>query len=56
MNGRKIVNLLQEGYRMPKPQHVNNKLYVIIALLWFFVSDGPSRTEVLVVVVFVLSL
>ena len=41
---------------MPKPQHVNNKLYVIIALLWFFVSDGPSRTEVVVVVVFVLSL
>ena len=55
MNGRKIVNLLQEGYRMPKPQHVDDKLYVIIVLLWFFFSDGPSCTEV-VVVVFVLSL
>ena len=40
---------------MPKPQHVDDKLYVIIVLLWFFFSDGPSRTEV-VVVVFVLSL
>ena len=36
---------------MPKPQHVDDKLYVIIALLWFFFSDGLSRTEVVVVVV-----
>ena len=52
MNGRKIANLLQW---MPKPQHVDDKLYVIIVLLWFFFSDGPSHTEV-VVVVFVPSL
>ena len=26
MDGRKIVNLLQDGYRMPKPQHVDEKL------------------------------
>ena len=23
MDGRKIANLLQDGYRMPKPQHVD---------------------------------
>ena len=26
MDGRKIASLLQEGYRMPKPQHVDDKL------------------------------
>ena len=26
MDGRKIANLLQDGYRMPKPQHVDEKL------------------------------
>ena len=26
MDGRKIGGLLQEGYRMPKPQHVDDKL------------------------------
>ncbi|KAL9964688.1 hypothetical protein ACROYT_G028363 [Oculina patagonica] len=26
MDGRKIANLLQKGYRMPKPQHVDDKL------------------------------
>ena len=26
MDGRKIANLLQEGYRMPKPQHVDEEL------------------------------
>ena len=26
MDGRKIASLLQEGKRMPKPQHVNGKL------------------------------
>ena len=32
MDGRKIANLLQEGYRMPKPQHLDDKLYVNIVL------------------------
>ena len=36
MDGRKIANLLQEGYRMPKPKHVDDKLYVDIVLLFFF--------------------
>ena len=47
MDGRKIANLLQEGYRMPKPQHLDDKLYVNMVLLllvfgfsclfvWFF--------------------
>ena len=26
MDGRKIANLLQDGYRMPKPQHVDEEL------------------------------
>ena len=26
MDGRKIANLLQDGYRMLKPQHVDEKL------------------------------
>jgi len=26
VDGRKIANLLQEGYRMPKPQHVDDEL------------------------------
>ena len=33
MDGRKIANLLQEGYRMPKPQHLDDKLYVNVLLL-----------------------
>ena len=33
MDGRKIANLLQEGYRMPKPQHTDDKLYVNMVLL-----------------------
>ncbi|XP_068685571.1 fibroblast growth factor receptor 1-like isoform X2 [Montipora foliosa] len=34
MDGRKIANLLQEGYRMPKPQHVDNELYKIMMSCW----------------------
>ena len=26
MDSRKIANLLQDGYRMPKPQHVDEEL------------------------------
>ena len=26
MDGRKVASLLQQGYRMPKPQHVDDKL------------------------------
>ena len=26
MDGRKVANLLQDGYRMPKPQHVDENL------------------------------
>ena len=33
MDGRKIANLLQEGYRMPKPQHLDDKLYVNMVFL-----------------------
>ncbi|XP_066024453.1 proto-oncogene tyrosine-protein kinase receptor Ret-like isoform X2 [Pocillopora verrucosa] len=34
MDGRKIANLLQEGYRMPKPQHVDDKLYDVMTKCW----------------------
>ena len=33
MDGRKIANFLQEGYRMPKPQYLDDKLYVNMVLL-----------------------
>ncbi|XP_066024448.1 fibroblast growth factor receptor 1-A [Pocillopora verrucosa] len=39
MDGRKIANLLQEGYRMPKPQHVDDKLYDIMKRCW---KDDPN--------------
>ena len=26
MDGRKVADLLQDGYRMPKPQHVDENL------------------------------
>ena len=45
MDGRKIANLLQEGYRMPKPQHVDAKLYDNVFLLF---PDGFYRTLVFV--------
>ena len=43
MDGRKIANLLQEGYRMPKPQHVDAKLYDSILSLFL---DGFYGTLV----------
>ncbi|XP_067030240.1 fibroblast growth factor receptor 2-like isoform X4 [Acropora muricata] len=34
MEGRKIANLLQQGYRMPKPDHVDDDLYQIMMNCW----------------------
>jgi len=34
VEGKKIGNLLQEGYRMPKPQHVDDTLYQIMINCW----------------------
>ena len=39
---KKMANLLEEGYRMPKPQHVDEKLYekivlLLVLLLFFYV-------------------
>ena len=45
MDGRKIANLLQEGYRMPKPQNMDAKLYDNVFLLF---PDGFYRTLVFV--------
>ncbi|XP_022799300.1 fibroblast growth factor receptor 3-like isoform X2 [Stylophora pistillata] len=39
MDGRKIANLLQEGYRMPKPRHVDHDLYDIMTKCW---KDDPT--------------
>ena len=33
MDARKIANLLQEGYRMPKPQYLDDKSHVNMVLL-----------------------
>ncbi|XP_022805605.1 tyrosine-protein kinase receptor Tie-1-like [Stylophora pistillata] len=46
MDGRKIANLLQEGYRMPKPQHVDEKLYQVMMKCWKNDSETrPTFTE-----------
>ncbi|XP_022793674.1 tyrosine-protein kinase receptor Tie-1-like [Stylophora pistillata] len=34
MDGRKIANLLQEGYKMPKPPHVDEELYQVMMKCW----------------------
>ncbi|XP_068754312.1 uncharacterized protein [Montipora capricornis] len=34
MDGKKIASLLQQGYRMPKPEHVDNDLYQIMMNCW----------------------
>ncbi|CAH3162632.1 unnamed protein product [Pocillopora meandrina] len=39
MDGRKIANLLQHGYRMPQPPHVDDKLYDIMLRCW---QDDPG--------------
>jgi len=34
MDGSKVLNFLQEGCRMQKPEHVDNKLYQIMMNCW----------------------
>ncbi|XP_067030311.1 uncharacterized protein [Acropora muricata] len=34
MDGRKVANSLQQGYRMQKPKHVDNELYEIMMNCW----------------------
>ena len=46
MDGKKMANLLEEGYRMPKPQHVDEKLYekiVLLLVLFLFLSSYSSN-------------
>ncbi|XP_022807724.1 tyrosine kinase receptor Cad96Ca-like [Stylophora pistillata] len=46
IDGEKIANLLEEGYRMPKPQHVENELYQIMMRCWQNDPDErPAFTE-----------
>ncbi|XP_068685610.1 tyrosine kinase receptor Cad96Ca-like isoform X2 [Montipora foliosa] len=41
MDARKIAKLLQEGYRMLRPQHVDNELYKIMMSCWL--KDPNAR-------------
>ncbi|XP_066024464.1 tyrosine-protein kinase receptor Tie-1-like [Pocillopora verrucosa] len=34
MDGRQILTSLEAGYRMPRPQHVDNKLYDLMTNCW----------------------
>jgi len=34
INAREIPRKLEEGYRMPKPKHVNDKLYMLMLKCW----------------------
>jgi len=46
MDGRKIANWLQQGHRMSKPQHVDEKLYGIMMKCWQKDAGGrPKFTE-----------
>ncbi|KAL9966766.1 hypothetical protein ACROYT_G024885 [Oculina patagonica] len=40
INARQIAMKLQEGFRMPKPKHVDNKLYQIMLKSW---EENPSN-------------
>jgi len=39
INGREIANKLQQGYRMPKPKHVDRQLYQIMLQCW---QENPN--------------
>ncbi|XP_020622122.1 tyrosine-protein kinase receptor Tie-1-like isoform X1 [Orbicella faveolata] len=41
VNARQIARKLQEGFRMPKPKHVDNKLYQI--MLWCWEQNPTDR-------------
>lgn len=39
INAREIAEKLQQGYRMPKPKHVDEQLYQIMAQCW---QENPN--------------
>ncbi|PFX18161.1 Fibroblast growth factor receptor 3 [Stylophora pistillata] len=46
MDGKKVAKLLQQDYRMPKPQHVDDELYQIMMRCWQNDPDvRPTFTE-----------
>lgn len=46
MDGKKVAKLLQQDYRMPKPQHVDDELYQIMMRCWQNNPDvRPTFTE-----------
>ena len=52
MDGRKIAKLLEEGYRMPIPQHVDEKLYEDCVVVVFFVAFSPTAVIFILNVLF----
>jgi len=40
IHARQIARKLQEGFRMPKPKHVDTKLYQIMLKCW---EENPSN-------------
>ena len=40
MDGRKVADLLQDGYRMPKPQHVDENLCVLFLYSFSLIVQG----------------
>ncbi|PFX31326.1 Limbic system-associated membrane protein [Stylophora pistillata] len=46
LDGKKVAKLLQQDYRMPKPQHVDDELYQIMMRCWQNDPDvRPAFTE-----------
>ncbi|XP_022802387.1 tyrosine-protein kinase receptor Tie-1-like isoform X3 [Stylophora pistillata] len=46
MDGKKVAKLLEQDYRMPKPQHVDDELYQIMMRCWQNNPDvRPTFTE-----------
>ena len=48
INGREIANKLQQGYRMPKPQHVDHQLWVILLVFTLNVKLQSHISETII--------
>jgi len=46
VDGKRVASLLQEGYRMPRPTHLDTKLYDVMRACWDEKAEArPSFTE-----------